>query len=273
MAETILLDKRSDGIALITLNRPDSLNALNGELSRELSEALADCDGDPAVRCIALTGAGRAFCAGGDVKSMRERTLQEGAGPDGTFRLENAVNGLKQRQWQISGVLHTMSKPTVAIVNGFAVGAGMSIALACDLRVCSDRARFGTAFRGVGLSGDYGGSYFLPRLIGAGLARELYFTGEVIDAERARELGIANRVVPHDDLMEEALTFCATLAGGPTRALGRMKANLNLSEQGATLEDVLAQEALTMRFSGQDDDHRNAAHAFVEKRQPVFEGR
>src|SRR5262249_48683801 len=151
------------------------------------------------------------------------------------------------------------------LVNGYAVGAGCSIALACDLRICSDQARFGTAFRNVGLSGDYGGSYFLQRLIGGGRARELYFTAEVIDAQRALELGIAHGVVPQDGLMAAGLEFCVMLAAGPTSAYGRMKENLNLAETG-TLQAVLAQEALNQRIGNMSRDHREAAYAFVEKR-------
>ncbi|HNO65240.1 MAG TPA: enoyl-CoA hydratase-related protein, partial [Tepidiformaceae bacterium] len=167
--------------------------------------------------------------------------------------------------------LHTTPKPTIALVNGVAVGAGFSLALACDIRVCSDRARFGTAFRNVGLSGDFGGSYFLPRIVGAGKARELYLTAEIIDAQKALALGIANLVVPHDDLMTEGMAFCAKIAAGPTATYGRMKANLNLSETG-TLQEVLDQEALNMRISGMSTDSREAVRAFVEKREPRFIG-
>jgi 2-(1,2-epoxy-1,2-dihydrophenyl)acetyl-CoA isomerase len=159
----------------------------------------------------------------------------------------------------------------VALVNGVAVGAGMSIALACDLRFCSENARFGTAFRNVGLSGDYGGSFFLQRLIGAGRAREMYFTGEIIDARRALELGIANRVVAHDDLMAQGIEYCLKLATGPTAAFGRMKENLNLAEV-SDLKTVLAHEALNQRIGNMGLDHKEAAQAFVEKRSPQFRG-
>ena len=130
------------------------------------------------MRCVALTGQGRAFCAGGDVKSMRDRSQQEGIGPDGEYHTDVAIRAMQDRQLETSGLLHTMPKPTVALVNGYAMGAGFSFALACDLRLCSEKAKFGMAFRNVGLPGDFGGAYFLPRVVGQGLAREIYFTGE-----------------------------------------------------------------------------------------------
>ena len=196
MNDTVLVDRREDGVALVTLNRPESLNAMNTDLSDALRATLAELAADPAVRCVALTGQGRAFCAGGDVKSMRDRTTQEGIGPDGEYHADVAIRAMQDRQLETSGLLHTMPKPTVALVNGYAMGAGFSFALACDLRLCSERAKFGMAFRNVGLPGDFGGAYFLPRVVGQGLAREIYFTGELIDAERAQAIGLVNRVYP-----------------------------------------------------------------------------
>ncbi|MFN8506980.1 MAG: enoyl-CoA hydratase-related protein [Dehalococcoidia bacterium] len=269
------LDKRADGIALITLNRPERLNALGGDLLRLLGGYLLDCERDPAVRCVVLTGAGRAFCAGGDVQEMQRRndgvTDTAGTPANAIEFLDTQVRMLRETQLAVSHRLHTMGKPTVAVVNGVAVGAGFSLALACDLRLVGDKARFGTAFRNVGLSGDYGASYYLPRVIGAGRARELFFTAEILDAERALELGIANRVFPQDTLLENSLAFCATLAAGPTLAFKRMKENLNLAER-ATLEDVLNLEALNQRVGGMTADSREAVLAFNEKRQPNFRG-
>jgi 2-(1,2-epoxy-1,2-dihydrophenyl)acetyl-CoA isomerase len=268
---TVLYEKRSDGVGLITLNRPESLNALSGDLMRDLSEYIHAAADDPEVRCVAVTGNGRAFCAGGDVKRMNARNENSSSPSVDVASLEAAADALRFAQDNSSGVLHTMAKPTVALVNGHAVGAGLSLALSCDLRLASDTAKFGTAFRNVGLSGDYGGSFFLQHLVGAGRARELYFTGEIIDAERALEIGMVNRVLPADTLMTDGLAFCAMLADGPTKALGRMKSNLNLGAH-APLQTVMDQEALNMRFSGQDADHREATRAFVEKRQPGFHG-
>lgn len=270
----VLYEKRDDGVALITLNRPESLNAMGGELIPLLGRYLEEAERDRAVRCIALTGAGRAFCAGGDVRGMQRRNERQ-ASPDAPASpiaaLEAGVAELRQNQNLVSLRLHQMAKPTVALVNGHAVGAGFSVALACDIRIAGANAKFGTAFRNVGLSGDFGGSYFLQRLVGAGRARELYFTAEVVDANRALELGIVNRVLPQEELLTEGLAFCARLAAGPTSAYGRMKANLNLAET-AGLQQVLDQEALFMRMSGMTRDSREAVLAFVEKREPQFVG-
>jgi 2-(1,2-epoxy-1,2-dihydrophenyl)acetyl-CoA isomerase len=157
------------------------------------------------------------------------------------------------------------------MVNGHAVGAGLSLALACDMRIASDRAKLGTIFRNVGFSGDYGGSFFLQRLVGAGKARELYFTGAVVEADEALRLGMVNRVVEHDKLEAETLAFAERIASGPTLAFGRMKENLNRGEN-CDLATLLDQEAMNMRLSGTTDDHREAAKSFVEKRTPSFSG-
>lgn len=276
MSEDVLMEKRDDGVALITLNRPESLNAMGGQLMPMLAGYLADVSHDRKVRCVVLTGAGRAFCAGGDVKGMAagrsalgEENGASASSAAATFA--RGVEGLRQAQRATSYVLHTMPKPTIAMVNGHAVGAGLSLALACDLRIASDRAKLGTIFRNVGFSGDFGGSYFLQKLVGAGKARELYFTGDIVEADEALRLGMVNRVVEHDRLQEETLAFAAQLASGPTLAFARMKENLNRGEDCDVLT-ALDQEALNMQLSGTTDDHRDAARAFVEKRTPSFKG-
>ena len=185
--------------------------------------------------------------------------------------LDERVRGLRESQMRTSYVLHTMPKPTIAMVNGYAVGAGFSLALAADLRIASDQAKFGTAFRNIALSGDFGGSYFLNRLVGSGKARELYFTAEIIDAEEALRIGMVNRVVPHDQLAEETLAFAAKLAAGPTATLARMKDNLNLAAH-ADLRTVLDQEGFNQRLTGMSNDSREAVRAFIEKREPKFAG-
>ncbi|MCH7998543.1 MAG: enoyl-CoA hydratase [Chloroflexi bacterium] len=270
----VLFEKRPDGVALITLNRPDSLNAMGGQLMPLLAAHLAECASDESVRCVVLTGAGRAFCAGGDVKGMATgRDALLGA-DDERSRAANFARGvetLRDSQRRTSYVLHTMPKPTIAMVNGHAVGAGLSLALACDLRVASDQAKLGTVFRNVGFSGDFGGSYFLPRLVGMERARQLYFTGEILIAEEALKIGMVSRVVPHDKLEEETMALAAQLASGPTLAYARMKENLNRSASSDLLT-VLDQEALNMRLSATTNDHRDAATAFVEKRSPTFAG-
>lgn len=270
----VTFEKRSDGVAIVTLNRPDSLNAMGGELMPLLVAHLAECALDTTVRCVVLTGAGRAFCAGGDVKDMAAARDVLGSGgapasPAATFA--HAVEKLRAAQRGTSYALHVMPKPTLAMVNGAAVGAGLSLALACDLRIASDQARFGTVFRNVGFSGDFGGSWFLPRLVGLEKARELYFTGAIIDAAEAQRIGMVSRVVPHAQLAEETLAFAAQLASGPALAFARMKDNLNRA-MACDLLTLLDQEALNMRLSGMTSDHREAAKAFVEKRRPVFKG-
>ena len=270
----VLFEKRPNGVALITLNRPDSLNAMGGQLMPLLAAHLADCASDESVRCVVLTGAGRAFCAGGDVKGMAVgRDVLPGADNKRSPAAEFAqgVHTLRDSQRRTSYVLHTMPKPTIAMVNGHAVGAGLSLALACDLRVASDQAKLGTVFRNVGFSGDFGGSYFLPRLVGMERARQLYFTGEILIAEEALKIGMLSRVVPHDKLEEETLALAAQLASGPTLAYARMKENLNRSASSDLLT-LLDQEALNMRLSATTSDHREAAKAFVEKRSPTFAG-
>ena len=277
MAEDVLIEKR-DGVAKITLNRPESLNAMGGQLMPMLAGYLADCATDRAVRCVVLTGAGRAFCAGGDVTGMaagRDAVLSggpdNGASASPASIMARGVETLRESQRRTSYVLHTMPKPTIAMVNGHAVGAGLSLALACDIRVASDKAKLGTIFRNVGFSGDFGGSYFLQKLVGIGKARELYFTGEILDAAEAHRIGMVNRVVEHDRLEEETMALAAQLASGPTLAFARMKENLNRGETCDALT-ALDMEALNMTLSGQTQDHREAAKAFVEKRAPTFQG-
>lgn len=270
----VLFENR-DGVGLITLNRPDSLNAMGGKLMPLLAEHLALCSTDPDVRCVVLTGAGRAFCAGGDVKAMASGAPVVGESDNGAKSpaavFAAGVQQLRESQRATSGMLHTMPKPTIAMVNGHAVGAGLSLALACDVRIASDKAKFGTVFRNVGFSGDFGGSYFLQRLVGMERARLLYLTGEILEAEEAARIGMVSKVVAHDDLEKETFALADHIARGPTLAYARMKENLNRAET-ADLITLLDQEALNMRLSGTTNDHREAAKAFVEKRQPVFKG-
>src|SRR5579883_1891522 len=276
----VLFEVRGRGIAWITLNRPETLNALGGDVVPLLAQYLAQCETDPSVRVVVITGAGRGFCSGGDVRGQVARreldpAAQERAAEQARLgaplpnNIEERVYDLHRRQCGISARLHELPKPAIASINGPAAGAGLSIALACDLRIASDRARFTTAFRNVGLSGDFGGSYFLPRLVGDGVARELYFTGRVIDAAEALRVGIVNRVVAHEALEEETLALARTIADGPVGVYARMKRNLNLAAH-ADLRTVLESEALNMTLSGLALDAREAGRAFVEKRKPQF---
>jgi 2-(1,2-epoxy-1,2-dihydrophenyl)acetyl-CoA isomerase len=265
MTDAILYE-RSDGVATITLNRPDRLNALGADGWAALGEACLRAATDDAVRCVLVTGTGRGFCAGGDVKDMAA-----GRG-NATLALNDSVDRLRHWHNETSFLLHTMPKPTIAAINGYAMGAGLSIALSCDLRLMADTAQLGTAFIGVALSGDFGGSWFMTRLIGAGRARELYFLGERVDAARAQELGLVSRVVAADELPAAARELAERLASGPTKTLGLMKQNLVLAES-SDLQTLLDREALHQRITGESEDHQEAASAFVEKRRPKFVGR
>ena len=267
-----LLETIEDGVATLTMNRPEARNALTGEMQAALGEAINRLAGDPKVRCVVLTGAGAAFCAGGDVKGFAADTSRGGdAKAGGGFNMEQRVAGLR-RAMEMVKVLHEMPKPTLAVIPGPAAGAGLSLALACDLRIATPTAKLTTAFSKVGLAGDYGGSYFLSHLVGAAKVRELYFTADVITGEQALALGIVNAVAPADELPAAAAAYAKRLAGLPTLAVGYMKRNLNAAEH-ATLSEVLDLEAMNMVRTMMTDDHKAASQAFVEKRAPVFEGR
>ncbi|MFQ5899470.1 MAG: enoyl-CoA hydratase [Candidatus Methylomirabilia bacterium] len=260
-----LLEVVKDRVAVLTMNRPERLNALSPPMLEALREALPRLSEDPGVGVVVLTGAGRGFCAGGDVKAMAEGREFGGAG------LEERAQALRL-QLEVSRWLHEMPKPTIAMVRGPAAGAGLALALACDLRMAGDSSRYGTAFARVGYSGDFGGSFFLTRLVGTAKARELYFTADMVDAREALALGVVNRVVPDAQLEEATLALANRLARGPAIAYRYMKWNLNASESG-TLKDVLDLEAWHQIRCGMTEDHREAARAFVEKREPVFKGR
>ena len=260
-----LLEVVKDGIAVLTLNRPDRLNAMSGSMLDGLLEALPRLAEDAEVGAVVLTGAGRGFCAGGDVKAMAEGTEMPGT------TLEERAHGLRTYM-EVSRWLHEMPKPTIAMVKGAAAGAGLSLALACDLRMAGDSARFATAFARVGYSGDFGGSYFLTQLVGTAKARELYYTAEIVDAPQALALGLVNRVIPDARLEEETMALAARIARGPRVALSYMKRNMNAAESG-TLKDLLDLEAWHHSRTGMTEDHREAARAFVEKREPQFKGK
>jgi len=260
-----LLENIKDGVAVLTMNRPDRLNALSDEMLDALLEALPRLADDGNVGCVVLTGAGRGFCAGGDVKAMAEGREMSGD------TLEERAQGLRGKM-ETSRWLHEMPKPTLAMVRGAAAGAGLSLALACDLRIAGESAKFGTAFARVGYSGDFGGSYYLTQLVGTAKARELYYTAELVDARTALALGLVNRVVTDDRLEDETLALAGKIARGPRIAYRYMKRNLNAAESG-TLKELLDLEAWHHTRTGQTDDHREATKAFVEKREPIFRGR
>jgi 2-(1,2-epoxy-1,2-dihydrophenyl)acetyl-CoA isomerase len=259
-----LLAHVDDGVAVLTLNRPDRRNALSRTLLEALAAALATVEADDDVACVVLTGAGGAFSAGGDVKDMA-------AAGDG-LPFDALVQRQRRNHHATAGRLHRMPKPTIAALPGPAAGAGLSLALACDLRYAARSAFLTTAFARVGFAGDYGGTWFLTRLVGPAKARELYFFSERIGAEQALELGLVNAVVADDALEAEVLDRARRLASGPRLAHAYMKENLNRALTG-TLEEALDLEATHHLHTGTTEDHREAAIAFVEKREPAFRGR
>jgi 2-(1,2-epoxy-1,2-dihydrophenyl)acetyl-CoA isomerase len=239
------------------MNRPERLNALNAQLMDELRDLLMTLATDSSVRCVVLTGAGRAFCAGGDLDAVRSGELKH--------------EELRRRE-ECAQLLYEMPKPTIAMVNGAAAGAGLCLALACDLRIANEGARFGTAFVQVGFSGDFGGSWTLQRLVGLGKARELYFLGDVIGAADAERIGMVNRVVPADRLEEETMAWAGRIASYAPLAVARLKRNLNLALT-SDLPALLDTEADAIMILGKTDDSAEAVNAFLEKRRPVYRGR
>jgi 2-(1,2-epoxy-1,2-dihydrophenyl)acetyl-CoA isomerase len=261
-----LLETFHDGIATLTINRPQSRNSMTTEVMQGLSEAMPRLANDPAVRLVVLTGAGGAFCAGGDVKGF----VNKEPGSANSLPFEQNVN-LLRASMEVSRWLHEMPKPTLAVISGPAAGAGLSLALACDLRIAADDAKLTTAFSKIGLSGDFGGSYFLNHLVGAAKAREMYFTGEVVLGAQAALIGLVNRSVPKDQLAPAAQAWALELAALPTLAIGYMKRNLNAGLRGS-LSEVLDLEAIHMIRTFETEDHKAAAIAFVEKKLPQFLG-
>lgn len=281
-AHPILLSTLEEGVLTLTLNRPDRLNALNPALMRVLSEALQDAADDARVGALLLRGNGRAFCAGGDIAAARdanekkELTAEEQAAEEvrrakrGPTTPEVLSDWLRRSAESVR-LLHRMPKPTIAVVNGAAVGAGLNLAAACDFRVASRNATFQTGFRKVGYSGDFGGSYFLTRLIGTAKARELYLLDARLDAEQALRLGLVTQVVEPEQVDTESLKMALTLAQGPRIAHRYIKKNLNLAEEGS-LEAVLDAEVAHQNRCSQTEDHKEAVRAMFEKRAPNFRG-
>jgi len=258
-----LLESREGGVAVLTMNRPDRMNALSRPMLDALLQSLRRLAEDASIGAVVLTGTGRGFCAGGDVKAMAESA--------GGEVLEERVHGLRARM-EVSRLLHEMPKITIAMINGPAAGAGLSMALACDMRIAAESAKLTTAFIKVGFPGDFGGTYFLTKLIGTAKARELYYLADVVDARQAAALGIVNRVVPDADLHKETMALAARIGSGPRIAYLHMKSALNVAESGSLMESFDT-EAWGQSRCGETEDHKEAAKAFVEKRAPVFRGR
>lgn len=256
----------SERVATITLNRPHARNALSDTLSPALRTLIQTCADSPDVGAVLITGAGQAFCAGGDVKGMGGR----GTGP--TLSDEQRVAQLQDRQRRLTGALYHLPKPTMAALPGPAAGAGLSIALACDLRLAASSASMVTGYARIGLSGDYGITWLLHHLVGPARARELLFEGRKIDAATCATLGLVNRVVADDRLQAEAFALARQLANGPAVALAMIKRNLLEAPQQSFLE-ALDAEADRLVACARTEDHREAVQAFVERRPAVFVGR
>ncbi len=266
-----LLAEIDGHLGIITINRPDRRNALSNPMYAGFEKALPALAVDSDVRVLVVTGAGGAFCAGGDVKGMNEAHRSGAARPGREGGIEDQVVGLRRSQRAVSLALHQFPKPVVAVLPGAAAGAGLSIALAADLRVAAERAVIVTAFANVGASGDFGGSWFLTHLVGTAKAKELYFTSPRLTAREALEIGMVNTVLDDDGFEERALDWCRRLATGAPIAQRLMKENLNRALV-TDLATALDAEAPAMVRSMSTADHREAAAAFVEKRSPVFRG-
>lgn len=263
---TDLISSLDQGVLTLTLNRPEARNAMSAEMNAALAAELAWAEFDPGVRCVVLTGAGKGFCAGGDVKGMAAR------GDDGPLSIDAAIHRQRANQRDTAGRLFRMPKPTLASLPGAAAGAGFSLALACDLRIMARTAILTTAFARVGFSGDYGGTYFLTQLVGSAKARELYYLSDRVEAEEALALGLVNWVCEPQDLAAKTADIARRLAAGPTVAYRYMKENLNRAMAG-DVDDCLDLEATHHVHCGTTEDHREAVAAFVAKREPVFRGR
>ena len=257
-----LLCRVDDRVAVVTLNDPENRNPLGYDLRPLLRALVERVSRDDAVRCLVLTGAGRAFCAGGNAKAMATSEQPP---------LEERIRRIRHESETVA-LLREMAKPTIAALPGPAAGAGFSLALACDLRIAAESASMVTAFKRLGLPGDFGGTWLATRLVGSARARELYLTSRKVDATECERLGLVNRVVPDDRLMAETLALARELADGPPVAYRFMKDNLNRAEL-ADLRTVLAEEAERQCWAAETEDFREATRAFVEKRPPRFQGR
>jgi len=266
-----LLAHVDGNVGVITFNRPDRRNALSNAMYGAFGVALEAMLLDSEVRAVMVTGAGQAFCAGGDVKAMNESHQSGVARPGRSGNTDDSIAQLRSSQRAVSLALHQYPKPVVAALPGAAAGAGLSIALAADIRIAAERAVLVTAFAGVGASGDFGGSWFLTQLVGTAKAKELYFTSPRLTATAAHELGMLNQVLPDDGFEAAALAWCKALAERAPIATRLMKENLNRAIT-CDLATALDAEAANMVRAMSTADHREAAAAFVEKRSPVFRG-
>ncbi|HYL10320.1 MAG TPA: enoyl-CoA hydratase-related protein [Candidatus Acidoferrales bacterium] len=262
-AGALVLETRDAGVLTLTLNRPDRLNALNPELGVALSQAVAQAAHDPAVRVVVLTGAGRAFCAGGDLAAIQD-ARNRGAVAE--------LEPLLRAGQKMVLTLRTMRQPVIAAVNGAAAGGGMNIALAADIRIAAENAVFGQSFAKVGLFPDYGGTFLLPRLVGESRAAEMFYTGELMDAQTALRMGVVNHVVPANHLAAETRALANKIAQGPPLPIRHAKQVL-FGKDRDELERALEFEVRTQMELFRTEDCGEALRAFFEKRAPKFQGR
>jgi enoyl-CoA hydratase/carnithine racemase len=251
-----------EGVAVVTLNDPENRNPISYDLRPLLRQTIDGIARDDEVRCLLLTGAGDAFCAGGSPKAMVQ---------DEQPALEDRIRAIRWES-EVVAVIHEMAKPSIAALPGPAAGAGFSLALACDLRIAAESAFMLTAFKRLGLPGDFGGSWLLTQLVGPARARELYFTSRRVQADECERLGLVNRVVPDEALQSEAMSLARELAQGPPVAFRWMKDNLNRALH-ESLRSCLAEEAERQCWAAETEDFREATRAFVERRSPEFKGR
>ena len=264
-----LLESLEEGVLTLTINRPHAHNTLNESLSASLSDAMVRAEDNADVRCIVLTGAGGIFSAGGDVNIQASGDIRgDESDPEAahTTMVKTIRDGM-----EMSRLLHEIPKPTLAVISGAAAGAGLALALACDLRFCLDTAKLTTAFVKLGLSGDSGGTYFLPQLVGTAKARELYFMADVISGREAYEIGLVSKVASAETFEQESRAYAKRLASLPTIALGYMKMNLNAAEH-LTLSEAFDLEAENIVRTMNTEDHKQAVAAFLKKEPPVFRG-
>jgi enoyl-CoA hydratase/carnithine racemase len=260
-----LLCEVRDRVAVITLNRPEARNALSDDLTPALRRMIKERGEDPDVGALLITGAGTAFCAGGDIKGMGKSSRKTQMSDD------ERIADLKIRQRTLTGALFNLRKPTIAALPGPAAGAGLAIAMACDIRIAAESAFVSAGYARVGMSGDYGIAWLMTHLVGTARARELMYTADKVDAERCEQIGLFNRVVPDAVLRDEAFKLASSIAAGPSIALRNMKDNLNdaLSNDYMTSLDG---EAPRLVETSRTNDHQEAVRAFIEKRDPVFTG-